>query len=95
MASVEVLLNQAFTPAIMEESTRYGIIHLATHAAFGNGAPSQSFILFSNGDIVNLQNIDRQWQLENTELVVLSACETAVGSTDLGSGEKFSAWAIA
>ncbi|ASC70415.1 tetratricopeptide repeat domain protein [Halomicronema hongdechloris C2206] len=86
MESVEVLLNQAFTPAIMEESTRYGIVHLATHAAFVNGAPTKSFILFGNGDIVNLQTIDRQWQLENTELVVLSACETAVGSTDLGSG---------
>ena len=83
---VDVLLNQAFNPAAMADLPSYRIVHLATHAAFVTGAPEESFIVFGSGDIINLRDIRRDWQLDNAELVVLSACETAVGSAELGSG---------
>ncbi|MEL6383382.1 MAG: CHAT domain-containing protein, partial [Cyanobacteria bacterium J06626_18] len=60
--------------------------HLATHAAFVTGSPDESFIVFGSGETISLRDIKREWTLDNAELVVLSACETAVGSTDLGSG---------
>ena len=85
-SGVDVLLDQAFNSTAMEEIPKYDIIHLATHAAFVVGAPDESFIVLGDGGTVNLRQIRRQWNLTNAELVVLSACETAVGSTELGSG---------
>lgn len=87
VGKADVLLNQAFNPSELRNRLgSYSIIHLATHAAFVTGSPDKSFIVFGNGDTINLRNIQRQWKLDNAELVVLSACETAVGSTELGSG---------
>ena len=85
-SEVDILLNQAFHPDAMAELPGYDIVHLATHAAFVTGSPDESFIVFGDGDTVNLRQIRRQWNLANAELVVLSACETAVGSAELGSG---------
>jgi CHAT domain-containing protein len=64
---------------------RYPITHLATHAAFVQGQPDESFIVFGDGERVTLRDI-RRWNLPNTDLIVLSACETAVGEQQLGSG---------
>ncbi|MEM9008979.1 MAG: CHAT domain-containing protein, partial [Cyanobacteria bacterium P01_F01_bin.86] len=83
---VDVLLNQEFNAEALNNLSGYDIVHLATHAAFVTGSPDESFIVFGSGETINLRNIKREWTLDNTELVVLSACETAVGSTDLGSG---------
>ena len=83
---VDILLNQEFNAAALQNLSRYDVVHLATHAAFVAGSPDESFIVFGSGETINLRNIKREWTLDNTELVVLSACETAVGSTDLGTG---------
>jgi CHAT domain-containing protein/Flp pilus assembly protein TadD len=64
----------------------YTVVHLATHAAFLVGQPEDSFILFGNGDRVTLQDVKR-WQFERVDLMVLSACDTALGG-DLGNGEE-------
>ncbi len=63
----------------------YNIIHFATHAAFVSGQPEDSFILFGDGKIATLRDIEN-WSLPNVDLVVLSACETGVGG--LGNGEE-------
>ena len=86
VAGVDVLLNQEFNSDALSNLSGYDIVHLATHAAFVTGSPDESFIVFGSGETINLRNIKREWTLDNTELVVLSACETAVGSADLGSG---------
>lgn len=82
----DVLLNEAFNADALNNLASYDIVHLATHAAFVIGSPDESFIVFGSGETINLRNIKREWTLDNAELVVLSACETAVGSTDLGTG---------
>ncbi|NJR67121.1 MAG: CHAT domain-containing protein, partial [Leptolyngbyaceae cyanobacterium CRU_2_3] len=79
------LLNRAFTPDTVSLMRQYAIVHLATHAAFVQGKPDDSFIVFGDGKSVSLRDI-RNWNLSNTDLVVLSACETAVGESTLGSG---------
>jgi CHAT domain-containing protein/tetratricopeptide (TPR) repeat protein len=81
------LLDEDFSPAatlpILDDHT---IVHLATHAEFVSGRPDQSFILFGNGEHVTLRDI-ATWSLSHVDLVVLSACQTAVGD-ELGNGEE-------
>ncbi|MEJ6484164.1 CHAT domain-containing protein [Nostoc punctiforme UO1] len=81
------LLDDAFSPKVaVPQMDDYTIVHLATHAAFVVGKPEDSFILFGNGDRVNLRNV-ATWSLPHVDLVVLSACETGLGGK-LGNGEE-------
>ncbi|HIK07789.1 MAG TPA: CHAT domain-containing protein [Trichormus sp. M33_DOE_039] len=83
----KTLLDQAFSPEItVPQMDDYTIVHLATHAAFVVGKPQDSFILFGNGDRVDLSKI-ASWSLPNVDLVVLSACETGLGGK-LGNGQE-------
>jgi CHAT domain-containing protein/tetratricopeptide (TPR) repeat protein len=82
-----VLVDSEFTPAAFAERLgSYNLIHLATHGMFVSGDPDASFLLFGNGQSVNLRQIRRQWQQMDADLIVLSACETALGSAELGNG---------
>ena len=82
-----VLVDSDFTPeAFAERLGSYNLIHLATHGMFVSGDPDASFLLFGNGQSVNLRQIRRQWQQMDADLIVLSACETALGSAELGNG---------
>ncbi|HEY9874919.1 MAG TPA: CHAT domain-containing protein, partial [Candidatus Obscuribacterales bacterium] len=79
------LVDKDFNPAAMvPRMNDYNIVHLATHAAFVNGEPEDSFILFGDGSRVTLPEV-RNWVLPNVDLVVLSACQTGVGG-QLGNG---------
>jgi CHAT domain-containing protein/Tfp pilus assembly protein PilF len=79
--------SEAFSrTAIEPRLNAYRIIHLATHAEFHSGHPTDSFILLGDGDRITLFDLD-QWQLPDVDLVVLSACKTAV-SEELGNGEE-------
>lgn len=83
-----ILLNQAFSPEeILLQMGYHNVLHLATHAAFVEGQPDESFIVFGDSSRVNLREL-RNWEIAGTELVVLSACETAVGSAQLGNGAE-------
>ncbi|NJR57728.1 MAG: tetratricopeptide repeat protein [Cyanobacteria bacterium CRU_2_1] len=80
------LFNTDFSRVAVESQlSEYSIIHLATHAEFVPGLPEASFILFGNGDRVTLRDIGA-WRIANVDLVVLSACRTAVSG--LGNGEE-------
>ncbi len=72
--------------ATVSQFGNYNLIHLATHAAFVRGTPEDSFVLMGNGDRLNLREL-REWKLPNTQLIVLSACQTAIGGV-VGSGEE-------
>jgi len=81
------LLDGAFSPKVaVPQMDDYTIVHLATHAAFVVGKPEDSFILFGNGDRINLRDV-ATWSLPHVDLVVLSACETGLGGK-LGNGEE-------
>ncbi|MGG6242675.1 tetratricopeptide repeat protein [Nodosilinea sp. AN01ver1] len=85
--ATQAYFNQDFSRAAVEhELAEHSIVHFATHAEFVAGAPHESFILFGNGDRITLPDI-AQWSLPGVDLVVLSACQTAV-SSELGQGEE-------
>ena len=85
--NTSVLLNQGFSKTELENRLRsYTVIHLATHGAVVAEAPRQSFLVMGDGSTLSLETIRTDWDLSRAELVVLSACETAVGSRELGSG---------
>ncbi|MEO0457072.1 MAG: CHAT domain-containing protein [Cyanobacteria bacterium P01_A01_bin.114] len=82
------LLNQEFTLQNFNAVLRaqgFDIVHLATHAAFKPGSPGNSYIqLWDNRlGLTQLRNLN--WQ-RPPELLVLSACETALGNKDAELG---------
>nr|WP_322711777.1 CHAT domain-containing protein [Nostoc sp. ChiSLP03a]MDZ8213020.1 CHAT domain-containing protein [Nostoc sp. ChiSLP03a] len=79
------LFDKAFNrDAILSQIKNYSIVHMATHAVFVKGAPEDSFILMGDGNRINLKEIE-EWKLPDVTLVVLSACQTALGG-ELGDG---------
>ncbi|MGD1804304.1 CHAT domain-containing protein [Dapis sp. BLCC M126] len=82
------LLNNEFSKAMtIPLMDKYSVVHFATHAAFISGNPEDSFIMFGDGDLVTLREVRDSWFLTNVDLLVLSACQTAVGGK-LGNGEE-------
>ncbi|MCT7974368.1 CHAT domain-containing protein [Laspinema olomoucense] len=85
----EVFLNQDFTQENLQsqlQESRYGIVHLATHADFNEGNPAQSYIQLWDSQLT-LDNIHQLKLHESAiRLLVLSACNTAVGSQDAEKG---------
>jgi CHAT domain-containing protein len=84
-------LNNAFTLGNLKTQRRqkpFGIIHLATHAHFKPGAPSNSYIQLGNGKLSLNQLGQLDWNNPPVELLVLSACRTALGDreAELGFG---------
>ncbi len=77
-------LNEAFTLENLKTQRQqqpFGIIHLATHATFQPGAPSNSYIEFWDTKLRLNQMSDLDWhQNPPVELLVLSACRTALGN---------------
>ncbi|HEY9849513.1 MAG TPA: CHAT domain-containing protein, partial [Leptolyngbyaceae cyanobacterium] len=84
-------LNEEFTPANLRNQrskNAFRIVHLATHGEFQPGQPNNSYIHFWNSrlSLDRLRQID--WNSPPVELLVLSACRTAVGDeqAELGFG---------
>ncbi|BBC26663.1 CHAT domain-containing protein [Pseudanabaena sp. ABRG5-3] len=82
--TVKLIDNEFSLAEVLSKMKTSNIIHLATHAAFVEGSPDNSFILLGNGDRINLREVS-EWDLPNVTLVVLSACQTALGG-NLGNG---------
>ena len=84
-------LNEAFTLSNLlsqRASEPFGIIHLATHGEFKPGAASNSYIQLWDTQL-RLDQLRRLgWNKPPVELLVLSACRTALGDeqAELGFG---------
>lgn len=86
--SGQPLLNQAATLENLKDLSRqqaFGIVHLATHARFRSGNVNNSYIQFWNqrlqlGQLREL-SLSLGWNTPDTvEMLVLSACQTALGN---------------
>lgn len=84
------ILNESFTLANLlktRESGSYGIIHLATHADFEAGDLSKSYIQLWDSRLLFNQLRELQFQTGTpVELLVLSACRTALGNEEAELG---------
>ncbi|MEM9218649.1 MAG: tetratricopeptide repeat protein [Cyanobacteria bacterium P01_F01_bin.150] len=93
LPNIRSVFDQGFSlSAIQGRIEDYDILHFATHAAFLPRIPEKSFILFGNGDRPTVLDI-ADWPLYDVDLVVLSACETGIGSLtnrtiQLGNGSE-------
>ncbi|MEL7035656.1 MAG: CHAT domain-containing protein [Cyanobacteria bacterium J06592_8] len=85
----ELFLNQDFTLDNLQnqlKSKSFNIIHLATHAEFRPGKPENSYIQFWDTQLHLDDMKDLSWNNPPAELLVLSACQTAVGDQDVELG---------
>lgn len=84
-----VFIDDEFTfDTISQHVQQHRILHIASHAEFVAEAKDASYILSGKGQpltIADLGSIDLQF--DNLHLVVLSACQTALGSTALDGTE--------
>ena len=83
------ILNQNFTVENLiqeHQQGKFNIVHLATHSEFRPGAPNNSYIQFSDRALT-IDNIDNL-NLDNppVDLLVLSACQTALGNEEAEFG---------
>jgi CHAT domain-containing protein len=84
-------INQAFTLGNLKSQRAkqpFGLIHLATHGEFNLGAPRNSYIQLWDSKLRLDQLRQLGWSNPPVELLVLSACRTALGNeeAELGFG---------
>lgn len=85
----DFVINETFTPASLKANRArkpYGIVHLATHGEFKAGSLENSYIQFWDQRLT-LDQV-RSLGLNNpaVELMVLSACRTALGNEEAELG---------
>jgi CHAT domain-containing protein/Flp pilus assembly protein TadD len=80
----EKYLNQGFTFDILSQNVaNHRILHIATHGKFEAGIPEASFLVLGTGEQLTIPEINSIGaELKDVHLVVLSACETALGGPD-------------
>lgn len=82
-------LNENFTLSnlkLQRQQEPFGIIHLATHAEFRPGKPDQSYIQLWDTRLRLDQVSQLGWNSPPVQLLVLSACRTALGDTEAELG---------
>ena len=82
-------LNEEFTLKNLKQarnSRPFGIIHLATHGEFRPGKPSNSYIQLWDTRLTLEELSSLKWDEPKLELLVLSACHTAIGDTEAELG---------
>ncbi|MEQ9621208.1 CHAT domain-containing protein [Coleofasciculus chthonoplastes] len=85
----ESFLNQDFTLENLKQERQlqpFGIIHLATHGEFKSGHPENSYIQLWDTKLRLDQLRELKLYEPTVELLVLSACRTAVGDEDAELG---------
>jgi CHAT domain-containing protein/tetratricopeptide (TPR) repeat protein len=82
------LLNKAFDRiALRDNLASHRILHIATHGEFVPGNAYASYLLLGDGNKLPIPDIQELRDLNKIHLVVLSACQTALGETGQDGSE--------
>jgi CHAT domain-containing protein/Flp pilus assembly protein TadD len=92
----KIYLDEQFTKdRLLKSAIRYPVVHIASHFRFTPGTEMDSFLLLGDGSRLTLDQIRNSGYFPDTELLTLSACETAMGSNGQGKEiEGFGALAM-
>jgi len=98
-ASLVLTGASATAAAFREKAPSASVIHLAAHAGLNNSDPLSSYVQLGSGgkesgEDGTLTALDIMALHLRADLVVLSACETALGSTGPGEGMIGMGWAL-
>ncbi len=89
MPNTDTFVDEAFNRTLLPRLDSYAVVHFATHAALVPGQPEDSFILLGDGDRISLGEVRDEWQFNNLDLIVLSACQTGMTADGwLSTGEE-------
>ncbi|PSB10593.1 CHAT domain-containing protein [Pleurocapsa sp. CCALA 161] len=83
------ITDQDFTVTNLQDVHQregFDIIHIASHSEFNPGSPEDSFIQFSDRRLSLAQINELNLNLPLVDLLVLSACQTALGDEDAEYG---------
>jgi CHAT domain-containing protein len=91
--------NEASETALKREAAKgFSILHLATHGVLDNNSPLNSYVLLAPNSATGDDGKLEAWEILemnlNSDLVVLSACETARGQARSGEGLIGLAWSL-
>jgi CHAT domain-containing protein/uncharacterized protein HemY len=81
-------LDDSFTRQTLQSNLgSYRILHFATHGVFDSSNVINSFLLLGDGNRLPITDIEKFTDLQNTHLVVLSACKTGLGKIEQNGTE--------
>jgi CHAT domain-containing protein len=86
----EIILDSKFTENALQQllEKKYPVLHIASHFIVSSQRESDSFLLLGDGSHLETGQFKKnKFDFTNTDLIVLSACDTATGSKNLNGIE--------